>query len=104
MNKLAIGLCGLSILCAPLQAQETPPAEPAGSPQTEYPPGVLKLEATIRGSREQPKVMSIVPWQPPSQNNLLPSPVMRRIDQTFSPLDREEFLRRLAHFEKLSNQ
>lgn len=66
------------------------------------PQPVLKLEATIRGSREQPKVMSIVPWQPPTEKQALPSPVVLRINQQFQPLNRADFQRQVQHFEKLS--
>ena len=100
MKKWLVFALGMSALSLATHAQET--SQQTSEVNVGQP--VLKLEATIRGSREQPKVMSIVPWQPPSQNNLLPSPVMQRINQTFSPLDREEFLRRLDHFEKLSNK
>jgi hypothetical protein len=60
---------------------------------------VIKLETTIRGSREQPKVMSIVPWQPPSQKQVLPSPILQRIEQKFKPLKRDEFQRQIQFFD-----
>jgi hypothetical protein len=72
-------------------------------PQLAERPQVLQLEATIRGSREQPKVMSIVPWQPPTEKQELPSLILQRIDQEFVALDREEFQLRVRHFENLSN-
>jgi hypothetical protein len=65
---------------------------------------VIKIETTIRGSREQPKVMSIVPWQPPSQKQVLPSPILQRIEQKFKPLKRDEFQRQVQYFEKLSTK
>lgn len=64
----------------------------------------LQLEATIRGSREQPTVISIVPWQQPEQKGQLPSPAIQQINQRLKPIDRREFLRELAHYEKLSNR
>jgi len=64
--------------------------------------GVIQLQDTIRGSREQPKVLSIVPWQPPKDKEQLPSPFVKRIEQDFLPLDREEFKRKVQHFERLS--
>lgn len=66
--------------------------------------GVLQLEDTIRGGREQPKVLSIVPWQPPRDKEQLPSPFVKRIEQDFQPLDRDEFRRRVTHFEKVSEK
>jgi hypothetical protein len=73
-------------------------------PQIAERPQVLQLESTIRGSREQPKVMSIVPWQPPTDKQELPSLILQRIDQEFVALDREEFQLRVRHFENLSNK
>lgn len=62
--------------------------------------GILQIQDTIRGSREQPKVLSIVPWQPPRDKASLPSPFVKRIEQDFMPLDREEFIRKVQHFER----
>ena len=64
--------------------------------------GVLEIEDTIRIKREQPKVLSIVPWQPPRDKASLPSPFVKRIEQDFMPLDREEFTRKVQHFERVS--
>lgn len=66
--------------------------------------GVIQLEDTIRASREQPRVLSIVPWQPPKDKEQLPSPFVKRIEQDFLPLDRDEFRRRVQHFEKVSDK
>ena len=66
--------------------------------------GVIQLTETIRASREQPKVLTIVPWQPPRDKEQLPSPFVNRIEQDFLPLDRDEFKRRVQHFEKVSDK
>jgi hypothetical protein len=58
-------------------------------------PVVIKLEDTIRGDQEQPKVLSIVPWQTPSVKPALPSPILARINLKFAPLERAEFSREL---------
>jgi hypothetical protein len=87
----------VSVFCHAQDAQDN-------QPQIADRPAVLKLETTIRGSREQPKVMSIVPWQPPTEKQELPSLVLQRIDQEFVSLDREEFQLRVRHFENLSNK
>jgi hypothetical protein len=58
-------------------------------------PVVIKLEDTIRGDQEQPKVLSIVPWQTPSVKPPLPSPILERINLKFAPLERAEFSREL---------
>lgn len=61
----------------------------------------IQLEETIRASREQPKVMSIVPWQMPAEKTALPSPIVERIEQNFVPLTRSQFRRQVKHFEQL---
>ncbi|WP_299079814.1 hypothetical protein [uncultured Paraglaciecola sp.] len=53
-------------------------------------PAVIKLEETIRASQEQPKVLTIVPWQPPKTKQSLPSPIVERINKKFVPLQRDE--------------
>lgn len=92
----------LTILLAPLSISAQQSTENIGQPINSRP--VLQLESTIRGSREQPKVLSIVPWQPPSNKQPLPSLVVRQINQQFKALNRDEFRRRLKHYEKLSEK
>lgn len=58
-------------------------------------PEVIKLEETIRGNQEQPKVLTIVPWQSPKAKQALPSPIVDRINKTFVPLQRDELLRQI---------
>lgn len=53
-------------------------------------PVVIKLQETIRGNQEQPKVLTIVPWQSPKTKRALPSPIIERINKKFVPLQREE--------------
>jgi hypothetical protein len=58
-------------------------------------PAVIQLEETIRGNQEQPKVLTIVPWQSPKTKQALPSPIVDRINKTFVPLQREELKRQI---------
>jgi hypothetical protein len=58
-------------------------------------PSVIKLEETIRGNQEQPKVLTIVPWQSPKTKQALPSPIVERINKTFVPLQRDELKRQM---------
>jgi hypothetical protein len=58
-------------------------------------PSVIKLEETIRGNQEQPKVLTIVPWQSPKTKQALPSPIVERINKTFVPLQRDELKRQI---------
>jgi hypothetical protein len=58
-------------------------------------PAVIQLEETIRGNQEQPKVLTIVPWQSPKTKQALPSPIVDRINKTFVPLQRDELKRQI---------
>ncbi|WP_339719050.1 hypothetical protein [uncultured Paraglaciecola sp.] len=53
-------------------------------------PTVIELQETIRGNQEQPKVLTIVPWQSPKTKQALPSPIVERINKKFVPLQRDE--------------
>ena len=99
-SKAGVALLLLACGCV-AKAQESPELEQGQQPLDNK---VIRLETTIRGSREQPKVMSIVPWQGPSQKQVLPSPILQRIGQKFSPLKRDEFQRQIQFFEKLSTK
>jgi hypothetical protein len=65
---------------------------------------ILRLEETIRGNKEQPKVLSIVPWQ---------LPLFQRIDRNKQPwapiktelksLERSSFLREIKLLEGIQN-
>ena len=56
---------------------------------------VIQLEATIRGNKEQPNVLSIVPWQLPQAKaiDVQSSQTLMLID--IQPLTRAEFQREL---------
>jgi len=58
-------------------------------------PAVIQLEETIRGNQEQPKVLTIVPWQSPKTKQALPSSIVDRINKTFVPLQRDELKRQI---------
>jgi hypothetical protein len=62
-------------------------------------PEVIKLEETIRGNQEQPKVLTIVPWQSPKTKQALPSPIVERINKKFVPLQRGELQRQIKILE-----
>lgn len=58
------------------------------------------LHSTITGNQEQPKVLYIVPWQPPGNADKLMQPVKPVLDDVFAPVDRAEFQRELKYREK----
>ncbi len=55
------------------------------------------LHSTITGNQEQPKVLYIVPWQPPGSADKLMQPVAPVLDDVFAPVDRAEFKRELKY-------
>lgn len=59
-------------------------------------PSVI-LHSTITGNQEQPKVLYIVPWQPPGGVDGLQQPVQSLLGDVFAPIDRGEFRRELKY-------
>lgn len=55
------------------------------------------LHSTITGNQEQPKVLYIVPWQPPGGVDQLQQPVQSLLNDVFAPVDRAEFRRELKY-------
>jgi hypothetical protein len=65
---------------------------------------ILRLEETIRGNKEQPKVLSIVPWQLPlyqriDRNEQRWAPIKTRLKQ----LERNGFLKEIKLLEGIQN-
>lgn len=58
---------------------------------------VVVLRSTVTGNQEQPKVLTIVPWQRSDGPNLLYQPVESLVGEVFAPIDREEFLREIQY-------
>ncbi|MDM7862029.1 hypothetical protein QTP81_15605 [Alteromonas sp. ASW11-36] len=58
--------------------------------------GVIRLEETIRGDQQQPRVLSIVPWDSPAHKRI--GRVALTGDRTafMEPLERSAFLQRVA--------
>ena len=50
----------------------------------------VTLHSTITGNQEQPKVLYIVPWQPPGGVDQLQQPVQSLLGDVFAPTDRAE--------------
>ena len=55
------------------------------------------LHSTITGNQEQPKVLYIVPWQPPGGADRLSQSLQPMLDDVFAPVDRAEFQRELKY-------
>jgi hypothetical protein len=81
-------LCGMPILCGLLS-----PAYAQTKPQEAN----VVLHSTITGNQEQPKVLYIVPWQPPGGADQLMQSVQPLLSDVFAPVDRSEFQRELKY-------
>jgi len=56
------------------------------------------LEGTqIRGNRELPKVLYIVPWKQPLPTELVGRPATSVLDEVLSPVDRDVFERQVRY-------
>jgi hypothetical protein len=65
----------------------------------------LDLDATaITGTRELPKVMSIVPWKAAEPAAGPDRPMGSLIEELLTPLDRDEFLREITYWRDLTSQ
>ncbi|MFQ3206205.1 MAG: hypothetical protein ACI9IT_000339 [Glaciecola sp.] len=65
---------------------------------------ILRLEETIRGNKEQPKVLSIVPWQLPlyqriDRNEQRWAPIKTRLNL----LERSSFLKEIKLLDEIKN-
>ena len=90
----ALVLTLMSLFSFPVSAQQT----------EQQKSDVLQLEATIRGNKEQPKVLSIVPWQLPEHRSVDPKNILGQSQIRFEPIERGRFLRKLRLLNKLDNK
>ena len=60
---------------------------------------VITIESRITGSQEQPKVISIVPWQSPGEPEYFDQEIegIGMSDNAFEPIDRDAFIRELRY-------
>lgn len=61
----------------------------------------IKLETTIRGDQQQPTVLSIVAWQPPTAKSPFVDPTLKSDIQKLQPLNRRQFMREVNFNAKL---
>ena len=62
---------------------------------------VVTLRSTVTGNQDQPKVMYILPWQPPGELGWEYAPTPQVTRELFREIDRGEFLRELEYQEVL---
>jgi hypothetical protein len=60
----------------------------------------LTLESTIVGNKEQPKIITIVPWQTPQQNRIETRPIAAQIKSVFEPVEVESVKKELEYFHR----
>ena len=58
---------------------------------------VVTLRSTVTGNQEQPRVMYILPWQPPGRSKFEYSLGSDIAKELFAPVDREEFVRGIKY-------
>jgi hypothetical protein len=59
--------------------------------------------AEIRGNRELPKVLNIVPWKGAEGPELVGRPVESLLDEALAPVDRDVFQRTVVYYGLLTN-
>lgn len=79
---------------APIETPERTPVKLDGD-------GVLRLEATIRGDQQQPRVLSIVPWDSPPHRRISRVALTGEASNMMVPLHRHTFLQRIALHDQL---
>jgi hypothetical protein len=99
-------LCVHSYVFAQATTQEQTPLELTVASEGKVPSSadILRLEETIRGNKEQPKVLSIVPWQLPlyqriDRNEQRWAPIKTRLKL----LERNSFLKEIKLIEGIKN-
>lgn len=85
----------------PIQSENEPVLVPQESvsenPQnTNSQQPILRLEDTIRGNKEQPQVLTIVPWQLPVHQRINENTQWQLQVTQLSSIERNAFLRKLA--------
>jgi hypothetical protein len=63
---------------------------------------ILRLEDTIRGNKEQPQVITIVPWQLPVHKRINENSEWQLQVTRLNPIERNAFLRNLAIVNELN--
>ncbi len=89
-----IGQSGTQAVDNSLNADATGQTQTTASAQTED--GIIRLEDTIRGNKEQPQVLTIVPWQLPVHQRINENTEWQLQVNQLTSIERSAFLRNLA--------
>lgn len=85
-----VSFCGLA-----QQAQASDVNDTAASANKDR-SQILRLEQTIRANKEQPQVLTIVPWQLPTHQRLNETKTWQPVVEALPSIERGQFLRDLA--------
>src|SRR4029078_4001266 len=91
------GPCAFAAAPAAAQGKKAPPAPKEPQPAVPTPDQADLDRSQIIGTRELPKVTSIVPWKKPGAGDLTGRPLVSVLDEALSPLDREVFRRQTRY-------
>jgi hypothetical protein len=90
------------------QSRQDAPVQAAASQQETQQPisasEILRLEETIRGNKEQPQVLTIVPWQLPSHQRINENKAWQPMVEALPNIERGQFLRDLAVVNGISDE
>lgn len=78
-----------------------PTVVPAAAAKDDVQAPVVRLQSTVSGTQDQPRVMYIVPWQEPGAAEFDYALDNRLVQEVFAPIDRDEFVRELHYREKI---
>ncbi len=103
MNRMLFGALSLLVglvVTTGHAADETEPSPPPAEARVAA--DQLLLDSTsIRGNRELPRVLYIVPWKEPHLGDIVGKPVNSLVDEVLAPVDRDVFLRQIRYFDQL---
>lgn len=91
-------------------SDDTLPSEPLRAPERSLRDGIVTtatvdLETTaIKGSRELPRVLYIVPWKKALPGELTGRPANSLLDEVLAPVDRDVFVRQLDFYDQIYSE
>ena len=99
--RILLSALAMVVLVGAVYAEEGGARDPAVD-QTRAQADRLDLEASsVKGNRELPKVMYIVPWKESGVSDLSGKPVNSLLDEILAPLDRDVFRRQIGYYDQL---
>ena len=97
MKKLTLSLLVAGLCLTAAHAEEPEKPASTGGGRTE----IYLDSSAVRGNKELPRMMYILPWQEAGAAEGGDRPVNSLVSEVLAPLDREVFLRKNRYFEQL---